>query len=258
MKKININKGKSIGRVLYIVEGSKTEPLLLDHIFGKLFGYQIETSLRGKSYRKYRPKDNPFSRVFVINSEQSNIGYIDDPNDYLDALFTELITEYDFDVDNAAIYYLFDRDDKSNVDMEFIKELISKLINSRSNPGNERQGMLLLSYPSIESFTLSNFKKSSINIEFDTGKHLKQYLDANKINHSRIDEKTLKSAVNELIDALQLINECKYDLDDISECSNSVFDYEESYKQQNNVYRALSLLTISLLDLGLIEIVNEY
>ena len=254
MKKISINKSKSIGKVLYIVEGSKTEPFLLDHIFGKLLGYQIEMSLRGKNYRKYRAKDNPLSRVFVINSEQSNIMYINDPNDYLDDLFAELITEYDFDVDNSAIYYLFDRDDQSNTDTEFIKELITKLINSRSNPGYERQGMLLLSYPSVESFTLSNFMKSSINIECDTGKHFKQYLEANKINHRRIDENTLIFAVNELIDALKLINECKYDLDDISECSNSVFEYEESYKQENDVYRALSLLTISLLDLGLIDI----
>lgn len=254
MKKININKSKSIGKVLYIVEGSKTEPFLLDHIFGKLFGYQIEMSLREKSYRKYRAKDNPLSRVFVINSEQSNIRYINEPNDYLDALFIELITEYDFDVDNAAIYYLFDRDDHSNNDTELIKGLIAKLKNSRSNPGYERQGMLLLSYPSVESFTLSNFMKSSFNKEFDTGKHLKQYLDANKINHRRIDEETLIIAANELIDALQLINECRYDLDDISECSNNIFDYEESYKRQNDVYKALSLLIISLLDLGLIEI----
>lgn len=254
MMKISINKNKSIGKVLYIVEGVKTKPFLLDHIFGKLFNYQVEMSLREKDYRKYRSKDNPLSRVFVINTEQSNIKYINDPNDYLDELFTELITEYSFDVDNAAIYYLFDRDDHSNTDPVLIKQLLSKLINSRNNPGFDRQGMLLLSYPAIESFTLSNFTHDSFNNVFDIGKHLKQYLNDNKINHRKIDDDTLELAVKELMSALKQINGCKFDLDDLSECNNEVFDYEEAYKSQNDVYKALSLLTISLLDLGLVEI----
>lgn len=244
MMKISINKNRSLGKVLYIVEGVKTEPFLFDHIFGKLFGYRIEMSLRGKDYRKYRLKDNPLSRVFVINTEQSNIKYINDPNDYLDELFTELITEYSFDVDNAAIYYLFDRDDHSNTDSKLIKQLLSRLINSRNNPGFDRQGMLLLSYPSIESFTLSNFACDSMKNGFDTGKLLKQYLNDNKINHRKIDDETLELAVKELMNALQIINGCKFDLDDFSECNNDVFDFEEAYKSQNDVYRALSLFAI--------------
>ena len=251
---ISINKNKSIGKVLYIVEGVKTEPYLLDHIFGEIFDYQVETALRGRNYRKYRSKDNPLSRVFVINTEQSNTKYINDPNDYLDNLFVELITKHQFDVDNSAIYYLFDRDDHSNNNPSLIEELIKKLINARSNPGFDRQGMLLLSYPSVESFTLSNFVVNSINQSFDTGKELKRYLNTNKINQKSINEESLQFAVSELIRSLQIINNCKYNLDDFSQCNKDVFDFEEDYKKNSNVYKALSLLTISLLDLGLIEI----
>lgn len=61
-------------------------------------------------------------------------------------LFVELIENYDFDVDNAAIYYIFDRDNQSNTDTEFLEEMLSVLMNSRENIGYERQGLLLLSY----------------------------------------------------------------------------------------------------------------
>ncbi|WP_303797281.1 hypothetical protein [Ruminococcus flavefaciens] len=74
---------------------------------------------------------------------------------FLDNLFKELIEKYDFDIDNAAIFYIYDRDDRSNTDNAFIENLLSKLGNSRDNPDYGRQGLLLLSYPSIESFTLS-------------------------------------------------------------------------------------------------------
>lgn len=70
----------------------------------------------------------------MINTEESNIKFIAKDNEYLNNLFIELITEYDFDVDNAAIYYVFDRDDHSNTDNEFIKSLMSSLVNSRDNP----------------------------------------------------------------------------------------------------------------------------
>ena len=79
---------------------------------------------------------------------------------------------------------------------------------------------------------------------FDTGKLLKQYLNDNKINHRKIDDETLELAVKELMNALQIINGCKFDLDDFSECNNDVFDFEEAYKSQNDVYRALSLFAI--------------
>lgn len=93
----------------------------------------------------------------MINAKESSIKNIDRDNGFLDNLFMELIENYDFDVDNAAIYYLFDRDSRSNTDATFIEGLLSVLVNSRDNDSFDRQGILLLSYPSIESFTLSNF-----------------------------------------------------------------------------------------------------
>lgn len=51
----------------------------------------------------------------MINTKESNIRDITENESYLDDLFDMLITEYNFPVDQAAIYYLFDRDPETNI-----------------------------------------------------------------------------------------------------------------------------------------------
>lgn len=130
---IRLNKEKSIGKVLYIVEGGHTEAYILHRIFCNILDYQLETILRDKGYHKYNSKENITSQVFVINTEESNIKYIDRNNEFLNNLFMELIENYNFDVDNAAIYYFFDRDNQSNTDVKFIEDMLSVLENAREN-----------------------------------------------------------------------------------------------------------------------------
>ena len=250
---IRLNKEKSIGKVLFIVEGGKTEPFILHRIFCNILDYQVETILRDKGYRKYNSKENPTSQVMIINAEESNIKYIAKDNKFLDNLFVELIENYDFDVDNAAIYYLFDRDNQSNGDDEFIRGLLSTLVNARDNNGYDRQGMLLLSYPSIEAFTLSNFAENSFERKYKIGADLKQDLHDSKYNQSRISEESLLKAVDELRKALTQIGINELDVDEFGECNQTIFEYEEMEYNKEGLYRALSLLCISLLDLGLME-----
>lgn len=250
---IRLNKEKSIGKVLYIVEGGKTEPYLLHRIFCKIMNYQLETILRDKGYRKYNSQENVTSQVFVINAEESNIKYIDRDNEFLDKLFVELIENYDFDVDNAAIYYIFDRDNQSNTDAEFIRKLLSVLVNSRDNT-YAKQGMLLLSYPSIEAFTFSNFVVNSFGQGFPTGDALKKYLNECKINQSHIDENTVKHATEELLSALEELGIGKLDVDAFGESNLQIFEQQEERYEKNKLYNALSLLCVSLIDLGVLEI----
>ena len=251
---ITLNKNKSIGKVLYIVEGEKTEPYILHRLFTKILEYNIEIIKRNKPYHRYTCSTNSNSRVFVVNSEESNIRFIEKDNDYLNNLFKVLIEEYDFDVDNSAIYYIFDRDNHSNNDVPFIKELISTLGNSRENENYNRQGMLLLSYPSIEAFTMSNFHNNSFDEEVSTGTHLKQHLNYLKDFPNNINEDTLKYAVSELFKSFNQMNIDNYDLDDFSDCNMDIFNFEEGNYTNNEMYRILSLLCISLLDLGILEI----
>ena len=137
-----LKKGKRIGQVLFIVEGEKTEPNLIYRVFSGIFGYQMERIYRDKTYRVFRKTDDPLSRVTVINTEESNIGFIRKDNDFLNEMFRLLIEDYGFDVDNAAIYYLFDRDPDSNTDSAFIEEMLGKLGSARDvNPDMMRQGI---------------------------------------------------------------------------------------------------------------------
>ena len=253
---ITLNKDKSIGKVLYIVEGGKTEPYILHKLFTKVFNYQVEMIVRSRGYHKYNSKENVTSQVFVINAEESNIKSIDKDNEFLNNLFRELIENYDFDIDNAATFYLFDRDNQSNTDAEMIKRLIGSLTNSRENKNYLRQGLLLLSYPSIESFTLSNFYEDSFSEKFRIGNDLKAFLHEKNINHQDITEGTLVSATKELFKAFFDIGIDNYDIDNFGDCNMDIFNYEETTFSEEEMYRALSLVCISLIDLGLIEVVN--
>ncbi|MBR6513682.1 MAG: hypothetical protein IKT46_02490 [Clostridia bacterium] len=252
--RITLNKDKNIGKVLYIVEGSKTEKFLLWKIFANIFDYQVEAITRSHPYQIFNRKDNPYSKVFVINAAESNIKNIEKDDEFLNNLFIELIENYDFDIDNAAIYYLFDRDAESNTDPIFIKNLLNTLTNSRENEENYRQGILLLSYPSIESFTLSCFKKDCFSLKVNLGSELKRYLNINNFNQSNINESQLQVAVDNLVDSLMLINNGNFDIDNFKELNVKIFDLEESTYSQESMFNCLSLLAFSLIDLGLVEI----
>lgn len=256
MSKITFaDNGKRIGKVLFIVEGIKTEVNILHKIFTNVFDYQYEKLDRLDRYRPYNKKENPLSSIFVINTEESNIKDINDGNGYLDNLFVRLINEYSFPVDKAAIFYIFDRDNYSNTDNEVIKDLIKRLNNSReSNDSYDRQGLLLLSYPSIESFTASNYITNSFSIELEKGSELKAYLHERNISYQKINKDTVKLAVEEMNKALKSMRIDSYDLDDFRNNNISIYNYQESHHIKTKKYKLLSLLTIALLDLGLIII----
>ena len=82
---MKINKDKHIGRVLFIVEGSKTEFAILYRIFCKLLGYSyIEKRRNCPTY--FVSNHDRFSQVAVINTRESNIKDISENETYLDDL----------------------------------------------------------------------------------------------------------------------------------------------------------------------------
>ena len=106
--KIELHKDKNIGKVLFIVEGSRTEPYIMTKLFTSILDYQLETKLREKGYKQYNSKVNPDSKIFVINAQQSNIRFIERDDGFLDNLFKELIEKYDFDIDLVSGRYAID------------------------------------------------------------------------------------------------------------------------------------------------------
>ncbi|WP_062108684.1 hypothetical protein [Bacillus niameyensis] len=255
MKKITLNKDKNIGKVLFIVEGLKTEYYLLNKIFTGIFDYQFE---RYDRMAKYNAKDEITSSVFVINTEESAFKFIDDTNEYLNKVFELLIDTYNFPVDRAAIFYIFDRDAHSNTDSEMIRNAIKSLSSSRDSNGFNRQGLLILSYPCIESFTVSNFISDSYRLDFETGRRLKKFIHAENINQSKISDETILHAVKEMNLALRKIDAAQADydfnLDEFADLNLKVFNYQEDYFNEQNKNKLLSLLSIVFLDLGLMEV----
>lgn len=113
--------------------------------------------------------------------------------------------------------------------------------------------MVLLSYPSIESFVISNFEKEMYKFHerFDFNeKTLKQYIGDNMYDNHKMSIDTLSNAFLELINSLEKIDVSKINLDNTKEFNTDIFSYEQSV---NNRYM-LSLLLISFVDLGIIEI----
>lgn len=251
---ITLNKEKNIGKVLFVVEGLKTEFFLLRKIFTQILDYEYKELDRIDKYRRYNDKEGIESSIFVINSEESAIKFVSNDNEFLNNLFRRLIDEYQFPVDRAAIYYLFDRDVKSNTDREYIAKLIRDLSHSRDNNGFSRQGLLLLSYPAVESFIVSNFIDDTVHLEVEKGGEVKALLHQMKLNQSRIDERSLTKAVEEMEKAFLQIGVSHYDLDDFAPTNLDVFHHQEQHYDQHATYKLMSLLSIIFLDLGIIEI----
>ena len=153
---MRLNKDKNIGRVLFIVEGSQNEFSILKQIFCEILGFSYIEKRRNKPRYFEKPR-NRFSQIAVINTRESNIRDISENENYLDDVFNVLREQYHFPVDQSAIYYLFDRDPKSNTDSEVIENYILSLSNPYDND-DYKAGQLLLSYPSIESYAISNFR----------------------------------------------------------------------------------------------------
>ena len=115
--------------------------------------------------------------------------------------------------------------------------------------------MILLSYPAIESFIISNFEKDMYKFHerFNFNeKTLKQYIGDNKYDNHKMSIDTLSNAFLELVSSLENINANKINLDNMKDFNTTLFNYEQLV---NNQYM-LSLLLISLVDLGIIEIEN--
>ncbi len=249
---MKLNKDKHIGRVLFIVEGSHTEFSILKRIFCNILGYSYIEKRRNKPTYFTSTQDR-FSQVAVINTRESNIRDISENEDYLDNLFDILREQYQFPVDQSAIYYLFDRDPKSNTDTALIEKYILSLTDPYDNK-EYKAGQLLLSYPSIESYTISNFKDNVHMLRFQLGKDLKSYIGSNTdIQTNKISEDTLIHAANEFLNYLS--NEhIELDIDQFSFASHKIFTEQEKSYLSGEGFKMFSMLTLAFLQIGFLDL----
>ncbi|MCM1246125.1 MAG: hypothetical protein NC293_10845 [Roseburia sp.] len=249
---MKINKEKHIGRVLFIVEGSQYEFSMLRKIFCNIMQYEYVEKRRNKP-AAFVSKNDSHSRVAVVNTKESNIADITENEDYLDAVFDMLRKQYKFPVDKSAIYYLFDRDPKSNVDSNKIENYIKTLKNPYENDNAMKAGQLLLSYPSIEGYTVSSFRTNSFLICRNLGKDMKEYITNNTdIQLNKLSEETMLNATSEFIEYLKSEN-LEWDVDDFEPTSSEIFKRQEERYLENKGFRIFSMLTLAFLQMGIIE-----
>lgn len=250
--KAKINIKKRIGKVVYIVEGDIDEAELIIKIYNQLLGYSIVkySKLTNKYTEMVNSKDK-YSKVYIIPSKYSAVNQLISSSEYLDEIYHTLAIEYELDIENAAIYYLFDRDRKSNRPTDIIN-LMNKLGNARDNENFEMNGLLLLSYPSIEAF-YANANNDSVRLE--SGKNSKEYVKDYK--NQDLNCKMIEVGAKILLEKLEHVERRTFDvfwLDQFGDVNVDFFKYEENEYKNNNTYDTASFIFISLLDIGIIEI----
>lgn len=250
-KYLKINRKKSIGTVLIIVEGAKTEMDLFNQIFHKVLGYKYVEKRRTKDkfniFDEYKARGNESSRIIVINHENSNISLLNESSLYLDELFKTMYLDHGVDIKNIPIYYIWDRDSYSNPKAEVV-EAIKKFDNAQENSNGDMHGLLLLSYPNIESYIISNFDAPVPNETKNQKNIVKKY----RIEIKNIDENTLLKAVSAMGKSLLDFGIKEFNLNDFKKVSLKIFDKEERVYTDLGYYRRLSLVSMILLDLGII------
>jgi len=252
INQFKIIKDKDIGSVLYIVEGSKREFTILRTVFNKVLGYKevYGISRNNRNYYTYEREEKSNSKIYIINTENSNISTIQDENAFVENQLEEIKqANFGFDYENIPIYYLFDCDRQE--DYKIIEKLIQNFNNSREpNPKNEFNsigGLLLLSYPSIESFIISNYEKDIHNLQIVD---IKQYINNKKYNDNKLSIDTLSNSFIEMIKSVLHLGISEIDIDNFQTANEEIY-----FKQiKENINILLSLLLISFIDLGIIEL----
>ena len=159
-----------------------------------------------------------------------------------------LLRYYGIDVNKIRTYFIWDRDPKSNNDEKIVRNLIKKFGNSMDN-GEEMNGLLLLSYPAIESYVISNFENDILRKEIG---HLKSYVKEKGYKVKNMNRDTIKLAVTLMHKVFKSFGIKNYSVDSFSKTSLKLFDKEEQCFKDGEKYRLLSLISIIFIDLGII------
>lgn len=257
MGRVIINKNKAVGKVIFVVEGKKDEFKLFTQVFEKILSFTVIKCRSEKTnLKEYVLPDNRDSVIFLINSNSSSLKSINETM-YIQKIFTKLNNHFKMDIYNSAIYFVWDRDREStNPDKvkNLVYPLFKKYYNARDNEF-EMQGLLLLSYPALESFIISCFENGQKEEKIE---NIKTYVTKNEYHFKKINETALICAAETFLNRFEKIMEFKYNQayvdTKMTEINSTIFQKEEEYYEEHTFYYYFSCILISLFDLGLLEL----
>ena len=253
IKTLKINKNKTIGDVIVIVEGESEEFKLLKHIFVDIFDYNYYSLKRNKGITDiFKSKTNKNSTLIVANTSSSSMKSIFSDKDFEDKIYNMLYNDYKKSLKNVPIFILWDRDRESNT-YEMANNGIESFRNSLDNE-YRMNGLFLISYPCIESYELSNFDNRLYYKKFKSSldAKLEKKTNAKKYSLTNITESTLLNAAVNMHKSLLKFNIKRYDPSNFYQINKNIFKSEEKLYNDKKYYKALSLITVMLVDLGII------
>ena len=249
---LKINKEKNIGQVIYIFEGEEIESKLFNHIFGTFLDYSVISLDKANNEFLYTSKTNKYSKVFLIPSKRSQAVSIEDDKQYFDELYKMLAIKHGLDVENCAVYYIYDRD-RNNNGFKDLNRIVSKYENSRDN-NNEMNGLVLLSYPSVEAYLMTAYNDLE---RIGNAQFAKMHCAAEGYYCiDNLEDEHIKNCVANMLNTIENIINNTFDINEIEHFSNintKILEYEEALYRDDTTYYILSLISISLIDLGIIQ-----
>lgn len=260
-KNLRINKNKTIGTIVIVVEGESDEFRLLKKIFTEILDYSYVSLKRNKVIQhEFKSKSNKNCTVIVANTSSSSIKSIIDDDDYKDKLYKLLKEDYHKSLKNTPIYILWDRDKNVDDDEDTTKKdyeiALDTFANSMDNE-YEMNGILLLSYPCHESYNLSNFKKQLWQESFFSSSACKKEFNESKYYVKNISDATIKLAIENMHRSMLNYGVLSYDPSDFKRVNKTIFRKEEEGFKKNKFFDALSLISIMFIDLGIVEIIEK-
>lgn len=248
-------KNKRIGKVVIFVEGNVSEVDCFSNIFDRLLGYRVIRKTRSdKSISSIEElkSDKSSSVVTIANTKSSSPKSIYDCA-FRDELFRELHERYKIDSKNCRVYYVWDRDRRSNKD-SLMRRLLADLCNPFENL-NFENGMIVLSFPCYESYLLSNFEDREY-----IDKCPKKYISGLKkkiYKPKNFSNRTLRRAASIMEKRLEKLGIDSVNYGDYYAVNRLAYDAEEQIYDNNmhngiRQYMLLSMVSIILLDLGIL------
>lgn len=282
---LTITKPSNLGKVLIITEGQTDEFECFKHIFTNLLGYPIITHRRRcakclDAFAEFRPNQpkspyahNPTDIIIATSKSQSARTILKDQA-YRDELYKTIYDKFGVDVTNYRTYFVWDRDPESNP-QDIFKTIVDTFYDPLDNtPDNFTSGLLIPSYRQIEAYLLSNFH----DVKF-AKKNLKNFVYHDlKLSHAykKITNQSILKAAAQMLDRLELLGLNPEALQNLQtkntkSCNpqkpyktlnRDLFSQEEAIYQKTGEqgyaeYLLLSLISLILLDLGIITLEPE-
>ena len=156
------------------------------------------------------------------------------------------------------MFFLYDRDVKSYKKNELRGNYVKRYTDPYGTTEGD-QGQLLLSYPSVESYTASCFGTALTKDRYELGADLKRELAPLAVKETDIREpEHLIRAAEGMDTALGELGCADYNLDDLASTLLAAYEEEQKLYETDGGFSLLSLISLALMELDvLVELEDE-